>query len=63
MKKSLYAALSLGLLVAPSTALGQAYPTKPVRFIVGFPPGNTPEQYTAFMQAEIPPSPKERQQS
>lgn len=65
----------------PSTSSGQAYPAKPIRFIVGFPPGgindivarmlnspdvrerlqglgadpvgNTPEQYTAFMQNEI----------
>src|SRR5687768_8122592 len=40
MRKSLYA-VSLGLLLAPAIALGQAYPAKPVRFIVGFPPGGT----------------------
>src|SRR5687767_10390924 len=41
MKKSLYALLVLGVLAAPSVTLGQAYPTKPIRFIVGFPPGGT----------------------
>ena len=40
MRKSLYA-LSVALLFIPAIALAQAYPTKPVRFIVGFPPGGT----------------------
>jgi tripartite-type tricarboxylate transporter receptor subunit TctC len=41
MRKALYVALSLGLALAPSVAPAQTYPTKPIRFIVGFPPGGT----------------------
>ena len=40
MRKSLYA-VSAALLLAPAITLGQAYPSKPIRFIVGFPPGGT----------------------
>ena len=40
MRKSLYA-VSFALLLAPAITLGQAYPAKPIRFIVGFPPGGT----------------------
>ena len=31
------------LLLAPLVALGQAYPTKPVKVVVTFPPGSTPD--------------------
>ena len=38
-------ALSLALLLLlPTLALAQAYPTKPIRFIVGFPPGGSAVQ-------------------
>ena len=40
MRKSLHA-LSVALLFIPAIALAQAYPTKPIRFVVGFPPGGT----------------------
>ena len=40
MRKSLHA-LSAALLLTPALAFAQAYPTKPIRFIVGFPPGGT----------------------
>ena len=40
MRQSRYALL-FALLLAPAVTLGQAYPTKPIRFIVGFPPGGT----------------------
>ena len=40
MRKSFHAAM-LALIVAPALALAQTYPSKPIRFIVGFPPGGT----------------------
>ena len=40
MRKSLHALL-VALLLMPAIAFAQAYPTKPIRFIVGFPPGGT----------------------
>ena len=40
MRKSLHA-VALGVLLTPAIALAQAYPAKPIRFIVGFPPGGT----------------------
>ena len=41
MRKLLYTALALGLTATPALTLAQTYPTKPIRFIVGFPPGGT----------------------
>jgi len=43
MRKTLARAIVLPMLVAAGTALGQAYPTKPVRFIVTYPPGGSSE--------------------
>src|SRR4051812_22292187 len=40
MRKSFHAVM-LVLIAAPALALAQAYPSKPIRFIVGFPPGGT----------------------
>ncbi|HUP94406.1 MAG TPA: tripartite tricarboxylate transporter substrate binding protein [Burkholderiales bacterium] len=40
MRKSRFAVL-FALLLAPNITFGQAYPSKPIRFIVGFPPGGT----------------------
>ena len=47
--------LALLMLVAvlPSTAWAQAYPSKPVRVIVTFPPGGTPDIYGRVMSAEL----------
>ena len=47
--------LALLMLVAvlPSTAWAQAYPSKPVRVIVTFPPGGTPDIYGRIMSAEL----------
>src|ERR1044072_9708826 len=40
MRKPSHPAM-LALMAAPGLALAQAYPSKPIRFIVGFPPGGT----------------------
>jgi tripartite-type tricarboxylate transporter receptor subunit TctC len=37
----MYRVLTLLLLLIPGAALGQAYPSKPIRFIVSFPPGGS----------------------
>ena len=39
LSKVLRAAFSLSLLIAPHAAIAQAYPTKPIRLILPFPPG------------------------
>ena len=41
MKKLLGLILTVVLLVSPPLILAQSYPAKPIRFIVGFPPGGT----------------------
>ena len=41
MKKSLYALFILAVICAAPIACAQAYPAKPIRFLVGFPPGGT----------------------
>jgi len=41
------------LLVMPVLAWAQAYPSKPVRVIVQFPPGGTPDTYGRIMSAEL----------
>jgi len=41
------------LLVLPALAWSQAYPSKPVRVIVTFPPGGTPDIYGRIMSAEL----------
>jgi tripartite-type tricarboxylate transporter receptor subunit TctC len=41
LKKLLTCAALLSSVLAPSLAQAQAYPSKPIRFIVGFPPGGT----------------------
>lgn len=46
-------ALALLALVMPLLALAQAYPSKPVRVIVQFPPGGTPDTYGRVMSAEL----------
>jgi len=45
----------IALVVAASacTALAQSYPTKPVRVIVTFPPGGTPDIYGRVMSVEL----------
>ena len=46
-------ALGLLALLVPLLALAQAYPSKPVRVIVQFPPGGTPDTYGRVMSAEL----------
>ena len=41
MKRSLYCIAVAVLCACAAPAFGQAYPAKPIRFIVGFPPGGT----------------------
>jgi tripartite-type tricarboxylate transporter receptor subunit TctC len=48
MKKLLAA-----LLLAPSLALAQGYPAKPVRIIVPFPPGGTTDLIARMVQAKF----------
>jgi tripartite-type tricarboxylate transporter receptor subunit TctC len=45
-------AFLLAILLAPSL-WGQSYPSKPVRVIVTFPPGGTPDIYGRIMSAEL----------
>jgi tripartite-type tricarboxylate transporter receptor subunit TctC len=39
--------------LSAGTALAQSYPTKPVRVVVTFPPGGTPDIYGRIMSAEL----------
>jgi tripartite-type tricarboxylate transporter receptor subunit TctC len=47
------AAASAAWAQAASTGSGQGYPSKPVRVIVTFPPGGTPDIYGRVMSAEL----------
>jgi tripartite-type tricarboxylate transporter receptor subunit TctC len=45
--------IALAAAVLAPTVLAQGYPTKPVRVIVTFPPGGTPDIYGRIMAAEL----------
>jgi tripartite-type tricarboxylate transporter receptor subunit TctC len=46
-------ALAAALLLIPALALGQAYPNRPVKVVVTFPPGGTPDIYGRIMAVEL----------
>src|SRR5204862_3737778 len=52
MKTPSKAALALALLVCAGSALSQ-YPSKPIRFIVGFPPGGSADPTTRILGAAL----------
>ena len=43
----------LGFALLPGLALAQAYPSKPVRLIVPFAPGGTPERLAETLKADL----------
>ena len=45
--------LAAACLLAPALAFAQGYPAKPVRVIVQFPPGGTPDTYGRLMSQEL----------
>jgi tripartite-type tricarboxylate transporter receptor subunit TctC len=45
--------IALAVALATPAAFAQGYPTKPVRVIVTFPPGGTPDIYGRIMSAEL----------
>ena len=49
MKNSVNAVLALLLSLGATAALAQSYPSKPIRFIVGFPPGGSADPTTRIM--------------
>jgi len=53
MKRLVLFAAALQLAALPAAAWAQAYPSKPVRVIVTFPPGGTPDIYGRVMSAEL----------
>ena len=44
--------LSLALAVVTTCAVAQTYPVKPVRLLVPFPPGGSPEAFAEFLRQE-----------
>ena len=54
-RNTLFAALALftALACAAPRAFSQAYPNRPVRVIVQYPPGGTPDIYGRIMSAEL----------
>lgn len=52
--KTILAAMASGLLVAgPTGALAQTYPSRPISFIVGFPPGGSTDLVTRILATQM----------
>jgi tripartite-type tricarboxylate transporter receptor subunit TctC len=45
--------LAAALVISPAVALAQAYPSKPVKVVVTFPPGGTPDIYGRVLSQEL----------
>ena len=53
MKRLQFLLLALALALIPGFALSQAFPNKPVKVIVTFPPGGTPDIYGRVLSQEL----------
>ena len=52
-RRALIAAASLAALASPTLSLAQAYPTQPVKLVVGFPPGTGPDIVTRLVGQKL----------
>lgn len=52
-RRALIAAASLAALASPTLGLAQAYPTQPVKLVVGFPPGTGPDIVTRLVGQKL----------
>ncbi|MBL0729207.1 tripartite tricarboxylate transporter substrate binding protein [Piscinibacter sp. HJYY11] len=52
-RRALIAAASLAAVALPTLSLAQAYPSQPVKLIVGFPPGTAPDTVTRLVGQKL----------